>query len=159
MSYLHTFTPRTPVDNELAPPPENFKKKDWAEKAYEIAQEMRQEALENQKAAANSQRKTYNKGLKPTIFNVGDYVRVKDPTAESKEAIKLRNQYVGPFRIRALRIRGRKGILWELEDEKDARLKGYYHPSKLKLVNEERRSIEENRTKTMREASSTEGEV
>ena len=129
---LHTFTPRTPVDVELAPPPTNFKKKDWAETAYKLAQEMREDALRNQQQAAKSQEKEYNKGLKPAQIKVGDYVRLLDPTAESKEPAKLRNPYVGPFRVR-----GRKGIMIELEDLKGAKLKGRFNPSRLKLVNEE----------------------
>ncbi len=152
---LHTFTPRTPLDNELVAPPENFKRKDWAEKAYRLAQEMRQDALKNQKIAAASQKKTYNRGLKPTQFNVGDYVRVNDPTAEAKEAVKLRNQYIGPFRIR-----GKKGMMIELEDEKGAKIKGMFHPSKLKLVNKEHSKKDEDiQPETMQEASSAEGEV
>ena len=128
-----TFTPSTPLSNELVMEPEKFRKKDWAETAKKIGEAMRQDALKQQQAAAKSQQKTYNRGLKPTKFNVGDYVRVHDPTAEAKEPVKLRNQWIGPYRIR-----GRKGMLWELEDLKGAKLKGLYHPIKLKLVNEEK---------------------
>jgi len=154
---IYTFTPRTPIDNELAAPPEKFKRKDWAEKAFEKAQELRQDALKNQKNAARYQKKTYDKGLKPQKFNVGDWVRVFDHTAEAKEPVKLRNQYIGPFRVR-----GKKGILLKLEDEKGARLKGYYHPAKLKLVNEECKEKDEfttSHSSTMPQATSTGGEV
>jgi len=154
---MYTFRPRTPLDNELAAPAENFKKKEWAEEAFELAKEMRQDALKNQKIAANHQKKAYDKGLKPVNFNVGDWVRIFKYTAEAKEPVKLRNQYVGPYRVR-----GRKGMLLKLEDEKGATLKGYYHPSKLKLVNEERIGKEETlleETSTMPLATSTGGEV
>ena len=129
---IHTFTPRTPIDNELVEPSANFKKKDWAEEAYRIAQEMRNDALKNQQTAAKYQKSSYDKGLKPENFQIGDYVRVYDHTAEAKLPVKLRNQYIGPFRIR-----GRKGMLFELEDRRGARLKGLYHPSKLKNANAE----------------------
>ena len=129
---LHTFTPRTPIDVELVPPSDSFKDKDWALNAFEKAKEMREDALKNQQAAALSQRKTHDKGLKPTEFNVGDYVRVYDPTAEAKEPVKFRNQWIGPFRLR-----GKKGMLWELEDLHGARIKGLFHPIKLKEVNAE----------------------
>ena len=46
--------------------------------------------------------------------------------------MKLRNHFIGPFRIRV-----RKGMLFELEDKQGARLKGLYHPSKLKDANAE----------------------
>ena len=154
---IHTYSPRTPIDNELAAPPENFKRKEWAEKAHELAVEMRQDALKNQTSAAKSQKHTYDKGLKPTTFNVGDYVRVYDPTAEAKEPVKLRNQYVGPFRVR-----GRKGSLFTLEDLKGATIKGLFHPSKLKLVNEEGKGkgqTSPNQSSTLQEATSTGGEV
>ena len=36
---------------------------------------MRQDSLKNQTSAAKSQKHTYDKGLKPTTFNVGDYVK------------------------------------------------------------------------------------
>ena len=47
--------------------------------------------------------------------------------------MKLRNQWVGPYRIG-----GRKGMLVEIEDMKGAEIKGLFHPSKLKKVNEEK---------------------
>ena len=93
---------------------------------------MRQDSLKNQTSAAKSQKHTYDKGLKPTTFNVGDYVRVSDPTTEAKEPVKLRNQYVGPFRVRE-----KKWTLFTLEDLKGATTKGLFHPSKLQLVIEE----------------------
>ena len=154
---IHTFTPRTPIDNELALPPDSFKKKDWAQAAFKRAQEMREDALKNQKAAAESQKRAYDKGLKPVKFNVGDYVRVLDLTAEAKQPVKLRNQYVGPFRVR-----GRKGMLFELEDEKGARLKGLYHPVKLKLVNAEGNREKWNKIDqpvSTQQVASTEGDV
>jgi len=129
---IHTFTPRIPIDNELTEPPTNFKKKEWAQDALKKAKEFRDDALKNQITAAESQKTSYDKGLKPTEFQIGDYVRVFDPTAEAKQPVKLRNQYIGPFRIR-----GRKGMLFELEDLKGAKVKGLHNPSKLKLANTE----------------------
>ena len=154
---IHTFTPRIPIDNELVEPPANFKKKDWAQDAYKKAQELREDALKNQEAAAGSQKATYDKGLKPTEFQVGDFVRMYDPTAEAKQPVKLRNQYIGP-----LRIRGRKGMLFELEDLKGAKVKGLHNPSKLKKVNTELeldKLRKEGSVSTMPEAPSEEGEV
>jgi len=154
---LHTFTPRTPVDIELVEPSNTFRKKDWADEIYKIAREMREDALKNQQAAAKSQEKQYNKHLKPTSIKVGDYVRLFDPTAEAKEPVKLRNQYIGPFRVR-----GRKGMLFELEDLKGARLKGRYNPKRLKVVNEEGEDIileNEKESIDAAEATSTGGEV
>ena len=55
---IYTFRPKTSLDNELAAPTETFKKKEWAEKAFEIAKEMRQDALKNQKIAAGHQKKS-----------------------------------------------------------------------------------------------------
>jgi len=154
---IHTFTPRMPIDSELVAPPESFKKKDWAEEAYKIAQEMRQDALKKQKVAAEGQKKTYDKGLKPIQINVGDYVRVYDSTAEAKEPMKLRSQYIGPFRVRE-----KRGMLFKLEDEKGAKVKGLFHPSKLKLVNAEKRKDghdSPSQKETMPVATSTGGEV
>jgi len=129
---IHTITPRTPIDVELIEPSANIKNKDWATKTYEIAKEMREEAQKNQKAAAKAQEKHYNKGRKPTNIEVGDYVRLFDPTAEAKEPEKLRNQYIGPYRVR-----GKKGGMVILEDLKKARLKKLFNPRRLKVVNEE----------------------
>jgi len=154
---IHTITPRTPLDVELVEPAAKLRNNDWATKTYEIAKEMRDEARENQKAAAKSQEKQYNKGRKPTEIRVGDYVRLFDPTAEAKEPVKLRNQYIGPFRVR-----GRKGMLFELEDLKGARLKGRYNPKRLKVVNEEGEDIileNEKESIDAAEATSTGGEV
>jgi len=32
-------------------------------------------------------------------FEVGDFVRVYDPTAEGDKPLKFRNQWVGPYRV------------------------------------------------------------
>jgi len=129
---IHTFTPRVPVDNELVEPPTPFKKQEWAQEAYRKALEFRKDARKNQIAAAETQKTSYDKGLRPTEFQIGDYVRMLDPTAEAKQPVKLRNQYIGAFRIR-----GRKGMLFELEDLKGAKVKGLHNPCKLKEVNME----------------------
>jgi len=131
---LFTFMPRTPLENELIPPPAKFKNADWAKRMYETAEEMREDALKRQQAAAESQKKTYNRRLKPTVFKVGDYVRVLDTTAEASKPVKLRNQWIGPFRIR-----GMKGMLFVLENLNGTKLRGLYNPIKLKEVNAELR--------------------
>ena len=91
-------------------------------------------------------KEAYDKGLKPTQFNVGVYVRVFDATVEAKQPVKFRNQYIGPFRVR-----GRKGYLWELEDLKGAGVKGLFYASKLKLVNEEGAHVEQNKSDSVLE--------
>jgi len=151
---LHTYTPRMPIDVDLVPPSEGFKKKDWVESAYKIAHEMREDALSNQKAAAESQRRMYDKGLKPTEFKVGDYVRVHDLTAEAKEPVKLRNQWTGPFRLLE-----KKGMLWKIEDLKGARIRGLFHPIKLKKVNEEGKNLEQGERRGENESSSMQTQV
>jgi len=114
---------------------------------------MRKDALRNQRAAAEAQKKQYDKGLKPQKFEVGDLVRINDPTAEAKMPVKLRNQWVGPYRVR-----GKKGkMLIELEDLKGAKIKGLYHPSKLKKVNEEKTNQDD--IADAAEASSEGGEM
>ena len=134
---LHTFYPRTPMDNELAAPPENMRQKDWAEDMHKKAIAMREDALRRQKAAAEGQKRYYDKGLEPERFEVGDLVRVFDQTAEASKPMKLRNLWTGPFRIR-----GREGMLFQLEDLKGAEVRGLFHPVKLKKVNQERANIE-----------------
>ena len=129
---IHTITPRTPLDVELIEPSANLRNKDWANKTYQIAKEMRDEARENQKAAAKAQEKQYNKGRKPAEIKVGDYVRVFDPTAEAKQPAKLRNQFIGPYHVR-----GRKGRMFKLEELNGARIKKLFNQRKLKVVNEE----------------------
>ena len=109
-----------------------MKAKDWAVAVKEKAEAMRQEALKNQQAAAERQKQNYDRGLKPQQFELGDFVRLYDYTAESSKPVKFRNQWIGPFRIS-----GRKGMLFELEDMKGAKLKRLYHPIRLKKVNEE----------------------
>ena len=133
---IHTFFPRLPIDNELVEPPEAMKKKDWAERMHQQAEMMREDALKNQTLAAELQKKYYDHGLKPVQFEVGDLVRVYDPTAEGSKPMKFRNQWIGPYFVR-----GRKGILIELEDLKHAEIKGLFHPIKLKKVNEEKAQI------------------
>ena len=122
-------------------PPETFKRKDWAEETYKKAAEMREDALRNQQIAAEYQKREYNKGLKPKEFKIGDYVRMHDLTAEAKEPVKLRNQWTGPFRIR-----GRRGMMFQLEDLKGAAMKGLVHPMKLKEVNAEMENHDEGKT-------------
>ena len=130
---IFTVVPRTPMDNELVEPPQSLRKDDWAVVAKRRAEEMRKDALKNQLAAAESQKKQYDKGLKPETYKIGDLVRVKDLTAEAKMPVKLRNQWVGPYRVRGMRGK----VLLILEDEKGARLEGLFHLSKVKKVNEE----------------------
>ena len=130
---LHTFSPRTPLEAELTTPTEKIKMKEWAIKMKEKAEAMRQAALKNQQRAAERQQEQHDKGLKPQNFQVGDFVRVYDYTAESSKPVKFRNQWVGPFRIA-----GRKGMLFQLEDHKGAKQRGLFHPIRLKKVNEER---------------------
>jgi len=153
---IHTITPRTPLDVELVEPAAKLRNNDWATKTYEIAKEMRDEARENQKAAAKSQEKQYNKGRKPTEIRVGDYVRLFDPTAEAKEPVKLRNQYIGPFRVR-----GKKGKMFKLEDLRGAKLKRLYNQRRLKVVNDEvvNKETQEEKKDDDAVATSTGGEV
>jgi len=129
---LHTFEPRLPIDLELVEPPASMQKKDWARDMRERAEVMRNDALKNQLAAANRQKTHHDNGLKPVEFDVGDLVRVYDPTAESSKPVKFRNQWTGPFRVAA-----KKGMPFELEDLKGARQRGLFHPLKLAKVNEE----------------------
>ena len=133
---IHTFYPRLPLDNELALPPENMRRKDWAEEMHKKAEVMRQDALRRQQAAAEAQKRYHDKGLEPERFEVGDLVRVFDQTAEASKPVKLRNQWIGPYRIR-----GREGMLFKIEDMKGAEIKGLFHPIKLKKVNEEKVSV------------------
>jgi len=133
---IHTFYPRLPLDNELALPPENMRRKDWAEEMHKKAEVMRQDALRRQQAAAEAQKRYHDKGLEPERFEVGDLVRVFDQTAEASKPMKLRNQWIGPYRIR-----GREGMLFKIEDMKGAEIKGLFHPIKLKKVNEEKVSV------------------
>jgi len=130
---IHTFYPRIPIDNDLAIPSEEMKRKDWASDMYKKAVIMRKDALKRQQDAAEAQRRYHDKGLEPENFEVGDLVRVHDPNAEASKPMKFRNQWIGPYRIG-----GRKGMLFEIEDLKGAKLKGLFHPIKLKKVNEER---------------------
>jgi len=130
---IHTFFPRTPLDNELVRPPETMKRKEWAEDIYKKAEEMRKDALRNQLAAAAAQKRYYDEGLEPETFDIGDLVRVYDPTAENSKPVKFRNQWIGPYFIE-----GKEGMLYRLRDLKGAVLKSLYHPIKLKKVNEER---------------------
>ena len=125
------------MDIELARPPESMKGKDWAEEMYKKAEMMRQSALRNQRAAAETQRRYYDKGLRPETFEVGDLVRAYDPTAESSKPVKFRNQWIGPFQIE-----GKRGMLCRLKDMRGATLRGWYHPIKLKKVNEERANMQ-----------------
>ena len=93
--------------------------------------------MRRQKAAAEGQKRYYDKGLEPKRFEVGDLVRVFDQIAEASKPMKLRNLWTGPFRIR-----GREGMLFQLEDLKGAEVRGLFHPIKLKKVNQERANIE-----------------
>lgn len=138
---IHTFYPRTPLENELELPAEDMKRKGWAEDMHRMAEIMREDALKRQKDAAGAQRKCYDRSLEPEIFEVGDLVRIYDQTAEASKPVKLRNQWVGPYRIG-----GKRGMLFEIEDLKGAKIKGLFHPMKLKKVNEERIHIDENKT-------------
>ena len=90
---LHTFTPRLPVDVELLEPPATMKQKDWAESMQRKAEIMRDDALKNQIAAATRQKEQFDRGLEPVQFEVGDLVRVYDPTAEGSKPKKFRNQW------------------------------------------------------------------
>ena len=130
---IHTFYPRLPLDNELALPSEDMRRKDWAMEMHKRAEIMRKDALESQQSAAEAQKRYHDEGLEPENFEIGDLVRVYDQTAEASKPMKLRNLWIGPYRIR-----GRKGMLFEIEDMKGAEVKGLFHPIKLKKVNEER---------------------
>jgi len=110
-----------------------MKRKEWAEDIYKKAEEMRKDALRNQLAAAAAQKRYYDEGLEPETFDIGDLVRVYDPTAENSKPVKFRNQWIGPYFIE-----GKEGMLYRLRDLKGAVLKSLYHPIKLKKVNEER---------------------
>ena len=52
---------------------------------------MREDALRKQQEAAKVQKKYYNEGERPEELNVGDLVRVYDPTTESSRPVKIRN--------------------------------------------------------------------
>ena len=49
-----------------------------------------------------------------------------DPSAKGSKPVKFRNQWVGPYFIR-----GKKGMLFELEDMKGGEIWGLFHPMKL----------------------------
>ena len=66
-------------------------------------------------------------------LKVGDLVRVYDPTAEGSKPVKFRKQWVGPYFIR-----GKKGMLFELEEMEGGEIKSLFHPMKLKQVNEKK---------------------
>ncbi len=59
------------------------------------------------------QKKYYDERARPEELNVGDLVRVYDPTSEGSKPVKFRNQRIGPYFMR-----GKKGMLFELEDLK-----------------------------------------
>jgi len=129
---LHSFMPRLPTDINLVEPPAAMHSKDWAHEIQQKAALMREDALRNQQAAALRQQSQYNKGLKPVDYEVGDLVRVYDPTAEGSKPVKFRNQWICPFRVA-----GKRGPLVELEDLMGTKQRGLFHPIKLVKVNEE----------------------
>ena len=74
---------------------------------------LREDALRNQREAAKFQKKYYDEGARPEELNVGDLVRVYDPTSEGSKPVKFRKQCVGPYFMR-----GKKGMLFDFEDLK-----------------------------------------
>ena len=100
---------------------------------YKKAKVMKEDALRNQQEAAKLQKKYYDSGARPEELKVGDLVRVYDSTAEGSKPVKFRNQWVGPYFIR-----GKKDMLFELEEMEEGEIKSLFHQMKLKQVNEER---------------------
>jgi len=70
---IHTYLPRTSIDNELAKPPapESLKKKEWAEEVFKKAQIMGEDALRNQRAAESQKERIIRQGVETNAVQCG----------------------------------------------------------------------------------------
>ena len=114
---LHGEKAVMPEDAALLPPPPKRALGEFMTEKMDNVQRLREEALQNQRAAAKSQKKHHDKHAKERCIEVGDVVRWRRDRVARGQTTKLNRRMTGPWLVVqkesdvSFRLKGRNGVV------------------------------------------------